>query len=70
MSDPLSQLADLTAIDLDSQKAEAIDCARVEGETWQAISEAMGFDDRRYSQRWLSQYRARTAANHSGFSVG
>ena len=60
MSDPLSQLADLTAIDLDSRKAEAIDCARVEGETWQAISEAMGFDDRRYAQRWRAQYATRT----------
>jgi len=56
LGDPLDELADLARVDLEAEKVELIDRAREEGATWLAISRALGYDDRRYAQRWRSRH--------------
>ena len=54
MADPLERITDLVeqAERVEENLVDAIDDARMQGKTWQAISQAMGSADRQYAQGW------------------
>lgn len=50
--DPLEELRRVIVARSDEVLVAAIDRCRAEGVTWEAISAAMGHDDRNYARLW------------------